>query len=119
MKCIAIFIFLWCIFIFTSHALAADQLPLNYSWLKNEYINNHPGQTIMPFPWETSTQVKILPFNYEIPASPDNNFSVTACRDQFESGSFIIIRPGRIFPESTSVCQIYMILKETSYLQMQ
>ena len=90
MKSIAIFIFLWCIFIFTSHALAADQLPLNYSSLKNEYINNHPGQAIIPFPWETSSPVKILPFNYEIPAAPDNNFSMTACRDQFESGSFII-----------------------------
>jgi hypothetical protein len=62
----------------------------DYPALKNAYIQNHPGQTIIPFPWETSTSIKVLPLNYTIPAAPGNNISITACRDQFESGSFII-----------------------------
>jgi len=62
----------------------------NYTSLKNEYIKNHPGQSIIPFPWEPSTSIKVLPFNYDIPAAPANNLSITACRDQFESASFII-----------------------------
>ena len=39
---------------------------------------------------EPYTSTKVLPFNYEIPASPNNNLSITACRNQFESASFII-----------------------------
>jgi hypothetical protein len=62
----------------------------NNASLKNEYIQNHPGQSIIPFPWESSTSIRVLPFNYEIPAAPANNVSITACRDEFESGSFII-----------------------------
>ena len=66
---------------------AADQ---NYTLLKNEYIKNHPGQSIIPYPWETSTSVRVLPFNYEIPAAPGNTFSITACRNEFEPASFVI-----------------------------
>ena len=62
----------------------------DYTALKNDYIKNHPGQSIIPFPWETSTSIKVLPINYIVPASPANNLSITACRDQFESASFII-----------------------------
>jgi len=63
---------------------------VDYASLKNAYIQNHPGQAIIPFSWETSTSVKVLPFNYAIPAAPANNISITASRGQFESGSFII-----------------------------
>jgi hypothetical protein len=70
-----------------SPAQAAEQ---NYSSLKNEYIKNHPGQAIIPYPWEPSTSIRVLPFNYEVPADPANNFSITACRNQFESASFIL-----------------------------
>ena len=62
----------------------------DYTLLRNDYIKNHSGQVIIPFPWEPSTSIKVLPFNYEIPAAPANNFSITATRNQFESASFII-----------------------------
>jgi hypothetical protein len=32
----------------------------------------------------------VLPVNYNVPAAPGNNISITACQDQFETGSFII-----------------------------
>jgi hypothetical protein len=68
-------------------AQAADQ---NYTSLKNEYIQKHPGQAIIPFPWDPVTSTKVLPFNFEIPAAPGNTISMTACRNEFEPASFII-----------------------------
>ena len=62
----------------------------DYALLKNEYIQAHPGQAIIPFPWETSTSIKVLPFDAEIPAAPGNTLSLTASRNEFESASFII-----------------------------
>jgi hypothetical protein len=62
----------------------------DYTSLKNEYINNHPGQAIIPFPWTPITSIKILPFDYEIPAAPGNNLSVAVCRNQFESTSYVL-----------------------------
>jgi hypothetical protein len=62
----------------------------DYPALKTAYINSHPGQVIVPFPWEPSTSIKVLPFKYEIPAAPDNNLSITACRNEFEPTSFIL-----------------------------
>ena len=53
-------------------------------------LQNHPGQAIIPFPWEPSTSIKVLPFNYEIPAVPGNTISMTASRNEFEAASFII-----------------------------
>ena len=66
---------------------AIDQ---NYIVLKNEYINIHPGQAIIPYPWEPTSPIKILPFDYTVPAIPGNNLSIRACKDEFESTSFII-----------------------------
>jgi hypothetical protein len=63
---------------------------MNYQLLKAEYIRNHPGQSIIPFPWEPTTSTKVLPFNYIIPAAPANSLSLAACRNQFESASFVI-----------------------------
>jgi hypothetical protein len=62
----------------------------DYLSLKNEYIQTHPGQSIIPFPWEPTTSIKVLPFNYAIPAAPGNTLSVTACRNEFEPASFIL-----------------------------
>ena len=70
-----------------STAQAADQ---NYSALKSDYITKHPGQSVIPYPWDPVTSIKVLPFNYEIPAAPGNTFSITACRNEFEPASFII-----------------------------
>ena len=42
------------------------------------------------YPWDPITSTRVLPFNYEIPAVPANNLSVTASRGEFESASFII-----------------------------
>jgi hypothetical protein len=66
------------------------QAAVNYTFLKNEYIANHPGQAIIPYPWEPITSIRVLPFDYEIPTDPSNNFSISACRNQFEAASFII-----------------------------
>ena len=41
----------------------------DYASLKNEYVTNHPVQSIIPFPWNPSSSTRILPFNFEIPAS--------------------------------------------------
>jgi hypothetical protein len=67
-----------------------DSDALKYQLVLEEYLRNHPGQSIIPFPWETSTSVKVLPFNNTIPATPGNNLSITASRDQYESASFVI-----------------------------
>ena len=83
----------WTIFLLLLSVFFCTVQPVqaaDFTILKNEYIINHPGQSIIPFPWETSTSTRILPFNYNIPAAPGNNFSITACRNEFESGSFII-----------------------------
>ena len=89
MKRVAILILTLTIFlVLTTPVTQASDL--NYTVLKNEYIKNHPEQSIIPFPWETSTSIKVLPFNAEIPAVPGNTFSMTASRNQFESASFII-----------------------------
>ena len=86
MKKVSLFLFaLTIIFLVIPPAQAAD-----YASLKNEYIMNHPGQAIIPFPWDPITSTQVLPFNYEIPAAPGNTFSMTACRNEFEPASFII-----------------------------
>jgi PKD repeat protein len=74
------------IFLSSTTASAA----VNYPLLKDEYIQDHPGQAIIPFPWEPSTSIRVLPINYEIPAAPGNTISMTACRDEFEPATFII-----------------------------
>jgi len=65
------------------------QASVNYTLLKNEYIKDHPGQAIILYPWEPVTSIRVLPFNYEIPAAPGNTLSITACRNEFEPASFI------------------------------
>jgi hypothetical protein len=88
MKKISFFIFVLAIFLLvTPNTQAAGQ---NYSALKSDYIMKHPGQSVIPYPWEPTTSIKVLPFNYEIPAAPGNTFSITACRKEFEPASFII-----------------------------
>ena len=79
----------------------------DYASLKNAYIQNHPGQSIIPFPWESSTSIKVLPFNYEIPAVPANNFSIAACRDQFEVATFIITAQKDLSGITISVPNLY------------
>src|SRR4030042_2581008 len=62
----------------------------DYALLKNDYIKAHPGQAIIPYPWEPVTSTKVLPFNYEVSAAPGNTLSITACRNEFEPASFVI-----------------------------
>jgi hypothetical protein len=66
--------------------LAADP----FASAKNAYIASHPGQSLIPYPWEPTSGVKVLPFNYTVPAVPGNNLFISACPDQFESTSFVI-----------------------------
>jgi hypothetical protein len=68
-------------------AQAADQ---SYATLKTQYVTSHPGQSLIPFPWDPSNATKILPVNYVIPAAPGNSVSITAARDQTEAASFIL-----------------------------
>ena len=86
MKKHAIFILVVSIFFLIVPAVQAT----DYAALKTAYLNSHPGQAILPFPWEPTTSIKVLPFNYEIPAVPGNTLSTTACRNEFEAASFII-----------------------------
>ena len=53
------------------------------------------------------TSTRVLPFNYTVPAAPGNTFSVTACRDEFESGSFIINAQKDLSGVSISVPTLY------------
>ena len=71
-------------------AIPAAQAAVDYAVLKNDYIKNHPGQAIIPYPWAPVTSTKVLPFNYEVPAAPGNTLSMTACRNEFEPASFVI-----------------------------
>ena len=87
MKKISFFIFALTIFFLV---VPTAQAAVNHTLLKNEYINDHPGQAIIPYPWEPGTSIRVLPFNFEIPAVPANTFSISACRNQFESASFFI-----------------------------
>jgi PKD repeat protein len=61
-----------------------------YASQKTAYLTAHPGQSIVPYPWDPSSSTRILPFNYAVPAAPSNNFSLEATRNQFESTSFVI-----------------------------
>jgi len=107
-KGLLFFIFFITIFFsFIPITQAADQQELNYLSLKEEYIRNHPGQAIIPFPWEPTNPTRILPFDYEIPAAPGNNFSITACRDQFEAASFIITAQNDIPGIGIQVADLY------------
>jgi hypothetical protein len=87
MKKVSFFIFALTIFLLV---IPPTQAAVNYTLLKYEYIKDHPGQAIIPYPWEPITSIRVLPFNYEIPAVPANTFSITACRNEFEPASFII-----------------------------
>jgi hypothetical protein len=105
-----IFIIIVTIFLFTIPPVqGADQQGLNYTSLKDEYIKNHPGQAILPYPWVTSTSMRVLPFNYEIPADPGNTFSIAACKNQFESATFILNAQKDLSGINISVPNLYSV----------
>ncbi len=85
---VPLFLFILSIIFLTIPAVQAATP--DYTALKNDYIKNHPGQSIIPYPWEPRTSTKVLPVNYLVPAAPANNFSITACRGEYEAGSFVI-----------------------------
>ena len=90
---------------------------LDYPALKTAYINSHPGQSLLPFPWEPSTSIKVLPFNYEIPAVPANNFSIAACRNEFEPASFIINAQKDLSGINIIVPNLYRCYKKSTTIQ--
>ena len=67
MKKVSFFIIILTIFLLIT---PVAQGAVDYNLLKDEYITTHPGQEIIPYPWEPSSSIKVLPFNYEIPAVP-------------------------------------------------
>ena len=74
---VPLFLFILSIIFLTIPAVQAATP--DYTALKNDYIKNHPGQSIIPYPWEPTSSTKVLPVNYLVPAAPANNFSITAC----------------------------------------
>jgi PKD repeat protein len=109
LKRVSLFIFTLTIFFLIVPAVQAT----DFASLKNEYIQNHPGQAIIPFPWEPSTSIKILPFNYEIPAAPANTISMTATRNEFEAASFILTAQKDLSGITISVPNLYDIQGNT------
>ena len=86
-KNVSFFIFAAMIFFLV---VPAAQAAVNYPLLKNEYIRDHPGQALIPYPWDPETSTRVLPFDYEIPAAPGTSLSITACRNEYEPASFIV-----------------------------
>jgi hypothetical protein len=70
--------------------ICSDSVCKTFAELKNEYLGSHPGQAIIPYPWEPITSTRVLPFDYEVPAAPSNEVFISACRDEFEATSFVI-----------------------------
>jgi hypothetical protein len=70
--------------------MVTGQSGLNSASLTDEFIRDHPGQSVIPYPLKAGTSIKILPFDFIIPAVPSNNLSLEACRDEFESASFVL-----------------------------
>jgi hypothetical protein len=70
--------------------ICSDSVCKTFAELKNEYLGSHPGQAIIPYPWEPITSTRILPFDYEVPAAPGNEVSLSACRNEFEPASFVL-----------------------------
>jgi hypothetical protein len=70
--------------------ICSDSVCKTFAELKNEYIGLHPGQAIIPFPWEPITSIRVLPFQYEVPAAPGNGVFISACRGEFEAASFVL-----------------------------
>jgi hypothetical protein len=62
-----------------------DNSPIN-----GKYPAGLSGQAMTLYPWNPTSPIRILPFDYIVPAVPDNTFSLTACRNEFEPASFII-----------------------------
>jgi hypothetical protein len=96
MKKIVFFLFILTLFLSLMYLSLHKPLPgdvsseLRYSSLKEGYTWGHPGQSLVPYPWDPYSSTRVLPFNFEIPAAPSNSFSVVACRNESESASFVI-----------------------------
>ena len=57
----------------------------------NQYSpEDNSGSILILYPWVPTSPVRILPFNYSVPAAPGNNLSIRTCRGQFESATFVI-----------------------------
>lgn len=67
-----------------------DEQNAKYLSLKEGYAKNHPNQILILYPWNPTSPVKILPFDFVVPAVPGNNLSIRGCPDQFASASFVI-----------------------------
>ena len=68
---------------------------------------DHPGQSVIPYPLKTGTSIKILPFDFTVPAVPSDNISLEACRNEFESASFVITAEKDLSGIGISVPDLY------------
>jgi hypothetical protein len=69
--------------------ICADLVCDTFTSQVNGYINTHPGQTMITYPWDPITNIRILP-TMTLSAAPGNLLSIAACRGQYEPASFII-----------------------------
>lgn len=67
-----------------------DEQSKKYLSINEDYTKDHSGQILVLYPWKTASPVKILPFDFVVPAAPENNLSIRMCPDQFESATFVI-----------------------------
>jgi len=67
-----------------------DDQKAKYLEIKEDFRKIYPSQEMIVYPWNPTSSTKILPLHYIVPAIPDNNLSIRACPDEFESASFII-----------------------------
>ena len=109
-KKISFFLFTLMIFFLV---IPTAQAAGDYALLKNEYVSDHPGQEIIPYPWEPTTSTRVLPFNDEIPAAPGNTLSITACRNESEPVSFIISAQKDLPGITISVPDLYDVRRDT------
>jgi hypothetical protein len=110
MKNVSFFIIILTIFLLIT---PVAQGAVDYNLLKDEYIMTHPGQGIIPYPWEPISSIKVLPFDYEIPAVPGNTLSMTASRNEFEPASFIITAQKDLTGITINVPDLYDAHKNT------
>lgn len=57
---------------------------------KKQYIDSHPGQAVVPYPWQPITSKKVLPDTDPVPASPGSSLLIKACPGEYEPTSFFI-----------------------------
>jgi hypothetical protein len=70
-------------------SLCADIVCETFAAQTATYISQNPSKTMISYPWEPITKVRVMP-NGEVPAAPGDFIFVSGCADQFCASSFVI-----------------------------